>query len=255
MFILDQESILILAPTHCPSCNSTLEWSNDLLYCRSPNCSASTLKAIEHFASTLKIKGLGPSTIAKLELSCFEDIYLLSLDNLIKELNSEKIAIKLFEEIELSKSRPLNSVLSAFGIPLIGKTAADKLSKVCSSIHDINEQTCKQAGLGEKATTNLLEWLNTNDIENLPFDLKFETPTVASIGVICISGKLNSYTSKQEANIELEKLGFIVKTSVTKDVTFLVNESGRETAKTQKARESGITIITDLKKFIGEFNK
>jgi NAD-dependent DNA ligase len=149
----------------------------------------------------LKIKGLGPSTIAKLELSCFEDIYLLSLDNLIKELNSEKIAIKLFEEIELSKSRPLNSVLSAFGIPLIGKTAADKLSKVCSSIHDINEQTCKQAGLGEKATTNLLEWLNTNDIENLPFDLKFETPTVASIGVICISGKLNSYTSKQEANI------------------------------------------------------
>ena len=255
MFILDQESILILAPTHCPSCNSTLEWSNDLLYCRSPNCSASTLKAIEHFASTLKIKGLGPSTIAKLELSCFEDIYLLSLDNLIKELNSEKIAIKLFEEIELSKSRPLNSVLSAFGIPLIGKTAVDKLSKVCSSIHDINEQTCKQAGLGEKATTNLLEWLNTNDIENLPFDLKFETPTVASIGVICISGKLNSYTSKQEANIELEKLGFIVKTSVTKDVTFLVNESGRETAKTQKARESGITIITDLKKFIGEFNK
>jgi DNA ligase (NAD+) len=203
----------------------------------------------------LKIKGLGPSTIAKLELSCFEDIYLLSLDNLIKELNSEKIAIKLFEEIELSKSRPLNSVLSAFGIPLIGKTAVDKLSKVCSSIHDINEQTCKQAGLGEKATTNLLEWLNTNDIENLPFDLKFETPTVASIGVICISGKLNSYTSKQEANIELEKLGFIVKTSVTKDVTFLVNESGRETAKTQKARESGITIITDLKKFIGEFNK
>jgi NAD-dependent DNA ligase len=255
MFILDQESILILAPTHCPSCNSTLEWSNDLLYCRSPNCSASTLKALEHFASTLKIKGLGPSTIAKLELSCFEDIYLLSLDNLIKELNSEKIAIKLFEEIELSKSRPLNSVLSAFGIPLIGKTAADKLSKVCSSIYDINEQTCKQAGLGEKATTNLLEWLSTNDIENLPFDLKFETPTIASTGVICISGKLNSYTSKQEANIELEQLGFIVKTSVTKDVTFLVNESGRETAKTQKARESGITIITDLKKFIGEFNK
>lgn len=255
MLILDQESVLILAPTHCPSCNSTLEWSNDLLYCRSPNCSASTLKAIEHFASTLKIKGLGPSTVAKLELSCFEDIYLLSLDKLIKELNSEKTAIKLFEEIELSKSRSLNSVLPAFGIPLIGKTATDKLSKVCSDIFDIDEQTCKQAGLGEKATANLLGWLELNDISSLPFSFEFEKPTsTRSTGVICISGKLDSYANKQQAQIELEQLGFTVKTSITKDVTLLVNESGRETAKTQKARDSGITIITDLKKFIGEFN-
>jgi NAD-dependent DNA ligase len=54
--------------------------------------------------------------------------------------------------------------------------------------------------------------------------------------------------------VELEKLGFTVKSSITKDVTILVNESGRETTKTQKAKQSGIIIVTDLKQFIGDIN-
>lgn len=250
---------MIEAPTNCPSCDSTLEWSNDLLYCRNPECLASTSKHIEHFASTLKIKGMGPAAIAKLNLSSILDIYLLTEDEIIESLGSEKLAVKLFEEIELSKTRPLNAVLPAFGIPLIGKTATDKLSKVCSDIYDIDEETCKVAGLGEKATANLMNWLEANDFYMLlPFDLKFATqlekPTVSDRGVVCISGKLNSYATKQQAQTELEALGFVVKSSITKDVTILVNESGRETSKTQKARESGITIVTDLKKYIGDIN-
>ena len=251
---------MIQAPTNCPSCDSTLEWSNDQLYCRNPNCLASTYKHIEHFATTLKIKGMGPSTVAKLNLSSILDIYQLTLDEMIESLGSEKLAVKLFDEIELSATRPLNAVLPAFGIPLIGKTATDKLSKVCSDIYDIDEETCKLAGLGEKATHNLVEWLEREDIYlYLPFDLKFEVASNKPIadssrGVVCISGKLNSYSTKQEAQTELEQLGFTVKSSMTKDVTILVNESGRETSKTQKARESGITIVTDLKKYIGDIN-
>lgn len=251
---------MIKAPTNCPSCDSALEWSNDLLYCRNPACHATSHKKIEHFASTLKIKGLGPSTIAKLALGSISDIYTISLDELIQGLGSEKIAVKLYDEINLSKQRSLNAILPAFGIPLIGKTATDKLAKVCDDIFDINADTCKAAGLGEKATESLVNWLETEDeYLFLPFELKFEkVATVVSSdnlrGVVCISGKLNSFSTKQEAQNELEKLGFVVKSSITKDVTILVNESGRETSKTQKARESGVIIVTDLKKFIGEIN-
>jgi len=39
---------------------------------------------------------------------------------------------------------------------------------------------------------------------------------------------------------------------LTKDVTILVNESGIESAKTKKARDSGVQIITNLLEFIGE---
>ena len=44
--------------------------------------------------------------------------------------------------------------------------------------------------------------------------------------------------------------GIGMKSSLTKDVNFLVNESGVESAKTRTAQERGITIITNLKDLI-----
>ena len=250
---------MIEPPKSCPCCDSDLIFKNDLLYCINPDCQATQQKSVEHFAKTLKIKGLGPATIDKLGLSTILDIYYLDIETLTSYLGSEKIAVKLYDEIELSKKQPLNAVLPAFGIPLIGKTATDKLGKVCEGIHDINAETCKLAGLGEKATTNIIDWLEENDFYYyLPMSLEFEKTTVNSIpkgevlGVVCISGKLNSYPTKQKAQEELERLGYVVKPSMTKDVTILVNESGKETQKTQKARDSGITIVENLKEFIGD---
>ena len=69
-------------------------------------------------------------------------------------------------------------------------------------------------------------------------------------GVICISCKLKSYNTKAAAKKVLESKGYIVKSSLTKDVTILVNESGINSAKQQAAHEKGITIITNLKEII-----
>lgn len=248
---------MITPPTNCPSCNSLLERQKDQLYCRNSNCLALTYKTIEHFARTLKIKGLGPSTITKLNLVSILDVYKLTKEYVATRLGSEKLADKLISEINFSKKRSLNDVLPAFGIPLIGKTASTKLSSLGGSIFDINKDTCKLAGLGEKATNNLIRWLETNDeYHYLPFDLEFEVETKKpSIGTICISGKLTSFPNKQKAKELLEGLGFTVKDSLTKEVSILVNESGKETAKTKKARESGVLIIENLIQYIGEFNK
>lgn len=247
---------MILPPTNCPCCNSLLEKSNDQLYCRNDQCSSSREKRIEHFAKTLKIKGLGPATINKLKLKNIVDIYDLKVEEASTLLSSKKLAEKLIEEIEKSTFKSLNDILPAFGIPLIGKSASEKLSLTCKSISDITEETCKEAGLGEKATNNILKWLEEDtDYPFLPFSYEFDslsTPKEAK-GIICISGKLNSFKNKSEAKQILEELGFIVKDLLTKDVTYLVNESNRETSKTKKARESGVTIITQLDKFIGEF--
>lgn len=245
---------MITAPTNCPSCSHPLEWVNDTLYCRNPECSAQNQKAVEHFAKTLKIKGLGPSSIDKLHLSSITEIYEVDIAYATVCLESAKLAIKLVTEIRNSLNQPLNQVLAAFGISLIGKTAADKLSKVCDSIFDINEVTCKEAGLGEKATANLLTWIENefDKYAHLPFSFEFEQPSSGNKGIICISGKLSSFKTKAEATKILEDLGYTVKDSLTKDVSILVNESGRETDKTLKARESGILIINNLKTFIGE---
>ena len=62
----------IVPPTDCPSCGSALEWLNQLLYCKSTICGAQKQKKIEHFAKTLKIKGLGPAAIEKLGIQDFD---------------------------------------------------------------------------------------------------------------------------------------------------------------------------------------
>ena len=138
----------IIAPDQCPSCSYSLESINSVLYCRNTLCSAQSTKKIEHFAKTLKIKGLGPATVKKLGITEIHELYYLEEDMIAELLGSERLAEKLFAEL------------------------------------------------------------------------------------------LNSH--------------YEVKSTVTKDVTILVNESGIESAKVKKARESGVTIITNLSHFIGE---
>jgi DNA ligase (NAD+) len=246
----------IEAPSNCPSCDSVLNEVNHLLYCVNPHCGEKALKLIEHFAKTLKIKGLGPATIVKLDVLHLEELYALTLDDIAHALGSDRLAVKLVDELERSQSAPLNVLLPAFSIPLVGKTASEKLSKVCNDIEEIDYEICRKAGLGEKTAINLCNWIENSflEVSLLPFSFKFEnkvTPSVTA-GVVCITGKLVSYKTKAEAHQVLQELGYAVKTSLTKDVTILVNESGIESAKTTKARDAGVTIVTNLKQFIGE---
>ena len=148
----------ISPPSHCPSCDSHLEWRNDILYCSSPDCPAKNSKRVEHWAKTLKIKGLGPATIEKLDLQCIEQIYQLDPVWIEECLGSEKLAKKLYEEIQASAGASLEELLPAFGIPLIGDTASKKICKVISDIEDITSETCAKAGLGPIATKNLMKW-------------------------------------------------------------------------------------------------
>ena len=245
----------ITAPDKCPSCGHTLEWENQLLYCRNTLCGDQSSKKIEHFAKTLKIKGLGPATIESLCMESVNDIYAMEEFDLVQGLDSQKLGEKLFLEIENSKKAPLNILLAAFSIRLIGKTASEKLSAVCESIHDINEDSCAEAGLGPKATESLLEWIQEEyPLLELPHSFAFESPKVRTGGVVCISGKLKSFKTKAQATEALEQHGYTVKSSVTKDVTILVNESGVESQKTTKAREAGVTIVENLLTFLGETN-
>ena len=245
----------ITAPDKCPSCGHILEWENQLLYCRNTLCGDQSSKKIEHFAKTLKIKGLGPAAINSLVLESINDIYAISEYEIVNLLGSQKLGEKLFTEIENSVKAPLNILLAAFSIRLIGKTASEKLSAVCESIHDINEDSCAKAGLGPKATESLLGWIEEEyPLLELPHSFAFESPKVRTGGVVCISGKLKSFKTKAQATEALEQHGYTVKSSVTKDVTILVNESGVESQKTTKARESGVTIVENLLDFLGETN-
>ena len=243
----------IIAPTNCPSCDSTLEQVNDQLFCRNSDCDCKQQKIVEHFAKTLKIKGLGPMSIQKLQINSIIDIYQLTEEDLVAALG-ERVGVKLLEEINKSKGASLNQLLPAFGIPLVGTSAAKKLCSVLRSIHDISEEICKKAGLGPKVTENLLTWYETDCLPYLGgMGFSFESEPVEEKpikGIVCITGKLVSYKTKAIAQALLEQTGYVVRSSITKDVTILVNESGIESSKTEKARESGVLIVTNINDLI-----
>jgi len=250
----------IVPPTNCPACNSVLEFVNDQLFCKNNECPAQSFKKIEHFAKTLKIKGLGPASIAKLGLEDYHDIYSLSQEEISLLLDSEKLGTKLHAEIQKSKSVDLITLLPAFSIPLIGTSASNKLAKHISHLHEITPEICNEAGLGQKAASNLVDWLVNSFHANRYYDLPFSFSCKKQIqvsqtdtkGTVCISGKLKSYPTKAAAQQVLEKYGFVVKDNLTKDVTILVNESGIESSKTKKATEMGITIYNNIKNLIKE---
>lgn len=248
----------IHAPELCPSCGSVLEWRSDLLYCNEPMCAAQTLKRLQHWGKTLKIKGLGPRTLEKLGIERYQDLYELTLEDIQEKLSSEKLGEKLFIELQNSTTASMNAVLPAFSIPLIGKTATEKLSNYITNIFELSFDSCKEAGLGPKATENLMNWYNVDflSLQDLPLSWTFEKPITysSSKGSVCISGKLKSFKTKAEATKALESAGFTVKNSLTKDVSILINESGIESAKTKQAQDKGIKVVTQIYKLIGEIN-
>ena len=249
----------IKIPDVCPSCGTPLELKNDQLFCNNDSCPAKNSKIVEGFAKTLRIKGLGPKTIEKLDLEYIEDIYMLTEENMTQRLGSEKIANKLINEIELSKNANLQELLPAFAIPLFGSTASQKLCATITHVEEITEKRCSEAGLGPKVTTNICSWYETaykNRYQRLPFTWKadiFEGIPIVDINeVVCITGRLKSCRTKADAKRILEKYGFRVKDTLTKDVTILINESGIESSKTRSAESKGIRIETNLKQLIGE---
>ena len=228
-------------PSNCPECNSELEIVNDQLFCRNNNCPAKSLKKILHFVKTMKIMGLGEKTLEKLDVSSIDILYKYELNDLTSKLG-EKIGTKLFNEIENSKKTTLSKFLNAVGIPLIGKTASEKIQAVVDDPKNITVEVCKKAGLGAKATENLIHWVETEGkFLDLPLEFQDSEPVVSGLAV-CISGKVPGYTKATIKEMLLD-YNITVKDSVTKDLDYLIsNEVG--TTKVKKAEQYNIQVIS-----------
>lgn len=251
-------------PTECPSCGSKLENVNGQLFCRNKSaCPAQSSKLVENFCKKMKIKGFGSKTVDKLELTTISGLFDLS-EQRLKDILGDKIGSKLFTEIQNTMSCEFANVLGSLGIKLIGKVAAEKLATKINSFKEITPKTCKDAGLGEKATESLMDWLFTEEgldtVATLDRHMTFTEvstkPTPKLIFEICITGKLNDFSSRSKAADYLSQFGIVCKNSVTKTVNYLVceDDSKKESSSYKKALANNLPIVTikDLIKIIGE---
>lgn len=228
--------------TRCPICSSELDRVNDQLFCRSATCPAKSLKSLLHYVKTMKIMGLGEQTLKKLETNTINDLYKYSSEDLIDKLG-EKIGTKLYDEIQKSTKTTITKFLNGMGIPLIGKSASAKIDSVVNTIEDINADISKKAGLGAKATDNLVNWVNNkyNQYKDLPIEFQESEPVTSGL-LVCISGKVPGYTKTKIKEMLLD-YNVAVKDNVTKDIDYLVsNESG--TTKVKKAEQYNIQVIS-----------
>ena len=238
--------IKVKIPQQCPSCSTNLTRVKDQIFCKNSSCEAVSHKRVVSYAKVLKIKGLGEKSIEKLGLDNIPDIYKLTEASIFSAIG-EKNGTKVLLEIEKSKNTSLATLLAAFSIPLIGNTAGNKVAQHTSSIYDINKEVCKLAGLGEKATTNLLTWLidNKSMYDDIPVQTNVK-PVVSSSGgqVVCISGKLTSFPNKAKATDFLNSLGYVIVSGMSKKVNYLISEDNKESSKIKLARQYNTEVLT-----------
>ena len=230
--------------TTCPACHSPLVREKDQLFCRNDDCIAKNSRVVEKYCKKVKIKGLGEASIEKLGLASISDIYDLELDYLVNILG--KNGEKVFNEIQAKKEIPLQLFLGAQSIPLVGESTSSKITK---DIEDITFNSLKKDGFGDKAATNLIEWLDTTIItDKIKFTKNEIKANLSPSFKVCISGKIPGMTKAVAASM-LAEYNIAVVNTVNKDIKYLISES-KPSVKTKKAETLNIPVIS-----IGELEK
>lgn len=257
--VMNSELKDIIPPSTCPSCGSDLEWVNDQLFCNNDNCLAKSSKKIEHYAKTMKIKGLGEKTIEKLEcLTDISDIYRLTPELLYPAVG-EKVGDKLLQEIEKSKTVDVATFIAAFSIPLFGSTAASTLSRIeFDFLEEITYKDLRAVGIGDKAATNFINWLQQEWIDNycnLPIKIiKSPKAPVSSLGTVVITGTFSE--SRAVLADKLRQLGFDIKDTVSSKTKYLLSgeDKGNKSSKVKKAEQLNIIIVSSVEELIQKEN-
>lgn len=198
-------------------------------------------RAVEYFAKTLRIMGLGSKSIKELDIKHPLELYnpqVKWVDVLGK--NGEKIVNELYQD------KPYYLVLAALGIPGVGVETAKLITKEIPSFDDLETIEHKTIrGVGQKTIQSVLDWLLVNKdwVYKLPYKLS-ATPEQEKLIIdkkyIAITGKLDM--SKSALADILQQFGFEVKESVTKN-TYALISSGEDSIKTQTALKYNVKII------------
>ncbi len=258
-------------PTRCPICNTEVVKTEDDAQHRCPNaaCPAQFFELFKHFVSkgAMNIDGLGEKWCAilidKELVKDLADLYYLKREQLLElDRMGEKLAAKIMDNIEASKSRPLARVLFALGVLHVGSENADLLASRFRSIDEIaqasEEQFTKIQGIGPKIAASIAAYFavasNRNVIEKLRgAGVKLEreeseesqsaVPLPLQGQTFCITGTLSGM-SRSRAQARIKSLGGAATSSVTRKTTYLV-VGENPGSKVAKAERLGTEIIDE----------
>ena len=203
----------------------------------------SSIKYLEYFIRILEIKGLGPASVKKMGLTHPVDLF--------EDQNWDKLGAngsKVEAEIERTKTKPYDIVLASLGIFGVGRRAAKLIVSKIPAFRNLRDiETTEIKGIGPSTVESVLSWLDENEewVHTLPLQLEQNVTVEDVVGTparkVCITGKLDM--TRSDLGDRLEKLGFKVTSTVTKDCYALITGGDTTSSKYKRAVTLGITII------------
>lgn len=250
-----------IRPSHCPSCNSELVVKEIRLVCVNDFCPGKNKEVILNFIVKIGIEDLSSKRLDELLrvglVKTIPDLYRLSVNDFMGlEKVKDKLAEKLFENIQKTKETDLITFLSSLGIT---GGAYNKCEKVVHAGFDDlkklmpigEEELMKVDGFAEKSAQEFVKSFREKkelieELLLLGFKIKKEEKkqTVITDKKICITGSLSEKRSVIEDKIR--ENGGVVVGSVSKNTDYLLtNETDPTSSKFKKALELKIPIITE----------
>jgi DNA ligase (NAD+) len=229
-------------PEVCPKCHAQLREENGILTAKHDNfCIAQLIPRYEHFAHALGIKGLGPKQIEQLvdkgllahpalpERRPFIELLVISEADLILALG--QVGVSIYKQMADAQPFPWDKLLFALGIPGVGKTVAQKLSKRFPTVDRLLEASVDDilgiSGVGEVTRSSLEKELRElSDILRVieaayGITTWLKTNPFVSGKTFVFTGPLQSM-SREEATDKVELAGGVVASTVTRKCSFVV---------------------------------
>lgn len=254
----------IFVPELCPSCGSALIISKgadgvEEAFCtNSSSCPAQLFSRlyVAYGKHGLDIKGLGKVLIAKLVeelgVSNFADIFTLTIEQLTVITNSSKLADKIYQNIQLAKTKPLNRFIVAMNICGIGETLARTIASKAGSLNDLPklltdmDKLLALPDIGLTTAMEIVEFSKGDEFkEALDILTKHTTPLTIddpkSLVEIAVTGKLT--LPRDELAEKLKVHGILLKSTVTNNSKALLVGIKPTNAKLEKANRLRIPII------------
>lgn len=264
-----QQTSEILLPERCASCGAVLIDEGTRLYCPNKKCGKKIVHQLLKWVDVIDIRDLGETLVKSLfnsgRVRSISDFYTLTVDDLTPYFLNEESrqkekeslgARKVFDSIQSHKKIKLAAYIAGFDIEDMGETMIQKL--VDSGFNTLEkilnakvEDFASVYGFAEISAGNFVEGLKEN-MEELLFLSKnyIQLEEGKAEGVFagksfCFTGELRTM-KRQDAENLVKQNGGTCKSSVTKDLSYLVtNDTSSGSSKNQKAAKLGIPVITE----------
>ena len=255
---------MLSIPTTCPMCGGATriekKYNTEVLVCANPNCCAKIEGRILHFIGShgLDIESMSIATVRDLIklgwLTKMSDVFNL------KNHRDEWINLKGYGEGSVDKilegiptSLELWKVIASAGIPSVEKQTATLLSEHFGTWENFRKAVdtkydfTKLNGIGA-ITAKIISEFDYSEIDEV---MQYITIKEKIVGgkldnmSFCITGTLINYENRDALVKVIEANGGKI-AGVNKNLTYLIcNDKTSTSGKSKKAKELGITVITE----------